>query len=136
MKYIEDTVHEQYWKYDTNCAQTTHMCLSGIFEVELLVQTMNAAAGMHGAGGFRAQCGLVEGALMFLGVYLSEKGWRNEEIAEKCKDFAGRYTEKFGALTCCELRPGGFNADDEPHMCENLTCRSIEFAAEFIREIV
>lgn len=41
---------------------------------------MDAALGMHGAGGYRAQCGLVEGALMFIGIWGKMHGKEEAEI--------------------------------------------------------
>ncbi len=58
---IKERVHELYWGQDMNCARTTLLCLGELLEVEYPAQTLQAAIGLHGAGGFRAQCGLVEG---------------------------------------------------------------------------
>ncbi len=85
-------------------------CLSELFETTVESQTIWSAVGLHGAGGYRAQCGLVEGTLMFIGIYLHVLG-------------------KF------ELRSTGFSESDPPHMCENLTCKGIEFAYQYISEI-
>ncbi len=128
---IEKRVHECYWEQDINCAKTMLTCLCERFEVELSVQTLHAAAGLHGAGGFRAQCGLIEGALMFLGIYLSDKGKSDGEIAKECYNYAQAFTQKFGSLRCFDLRPNGFNEDDPPHLCEGLTVSAVEFAVEF-----
>ena len=135
MAYIRKRVHELYYGIDMNCAGTTMNCLSEIMDVKLEKQTMDAALGMHGAGGFRAQCGLVEGALMFLGIYGRIKGLPEGEIPAICYHYAEEYTRLFGALTCRELRPGGFREDDPPHLCEDLTCRSIFFVWKYIRRV-
>ena len=63
---IAKRVHELYWKENINCARTTLVCLSELFEIAIEPQTIWSAIGLHGAGGYRAQCGIVEGALMFL----------------------------------------------------------------------
>lgn len=135
-RYIADTVHHLYWDYDINCARTMLTCLSTIFDTPLEPQTMQAAIGMHGAGGFRAQCGLVEGALMFIGVYFGNKGLSDPEIASICRRFAQAFTDTFSALTCAELRPGGFTDHDPPHACERLTNEAIWFAVEFLKKFV
>lgn len=62
-------VHLAYWNKDLNCANTTLECLSSIFETQVDSQLYKAAVGLHGAGGYRAQCGLVEGVLLFIGLY-------------------------------------------------------------------
>ena len=58
-------VHDLYWNSNINCARAMLACLGEAFGVTVAPQTFHAAVGMHGAGRFRAQCGLVEGALMF-----------------------------------------------------------------------
>ena len=87
---------------------------------------------MHGAGGYRAQCGLVEGTLMFIGIYLHTIGKTEDEIVSACYNFASAFDREFGSLRCFELRPTGFSESDPPHMCENLTCNGIGFAYQYI----
>ena len=78
--FIEKKVHELYWDCNVNCARTMLLCLGELFGVTYEPQMLNAAVGLHGAGGYRAQCGLVEGSLMFAGVYLNGLGWEEERI--------------------------------------------------------
>ncbi len=54
-------------------------------------QLLWSAAGLHGAGGYRAQCGLVEGTLMFIGVYFHVMGKTENEIVSACYDFAAAF---------------------------------------------
>ncbi len=129
---IKKRVHELYWESDTNCARTTLICLSELFDTEIETQTYQSAVGLHGAGRFRAQCGLVEGALMFIGLYFSENGMPEDTIISLCYRYAEAFTQKFGSLTCYDLRPNGFNSNDPPHLCEDLTVKTIEFAYAFI----
>lgn len=131
---IKDRVHELYWRYDINCARTVLLCASEFFDVPLEEQTLHAAIGLHGAGGFRAQCGLVEGALMFLGIYFKAKGKSDSDISALCYRYADEFTQKFGSLTCYDLRPNGFREDDPPHACEQLTCDAAVFAIEFVKK--
>ena len=131
---IRARVHQLYWDLDVNCARTALTCLGELFGLDISRQTMNAAIGLHGAGGFRAQCGLVEGALMFLGIYLSGKGQTEEDISNACYWFAQAFTERFGSLRCFELRPNGFSENDPPHVCEGITGDAILFAYQFIRD--
>lgn len=132
---IAGKVHKLYWEQDINCARTMLICLADCFGIELQEQTMASATGLHGAGGYRAQCGLVEGALMFLGVYFHGKGKSDDEIAGICFMLAERFENEFGSLRCFNLRPGGFRTDDPPHACEGLTGRAIEFVCGFIEDI-
>jgi len=129
---IAALVHEDYYHLDLNCARTTLHALSRIFSTPVEKQTSLAAIGLHGAGGLRAQCGLVEGALMFIGLYFSQKGESDETVARLCKEYAQAFIARFSSLTCFDLRPGGFSKNDPPHLCEPLTVGSILFAAEWI----
>ncbi len=133
---IQDRVHKYYYDHDLNCARTSLYILSEIFEVELTSQVKDAAIGLHGAGGFRAQCGLVEGALMFIGIYFSDQNMNKDEIVSHCYDFGEAFSHEFGSLKCYNLRPQGFNIDDEPHMCEDLSWRAVCFTYDFIKNIV
>lgn len=134
-EYIMKRVHELYWNDDINCARTTLTCLSELFETAIEPQTIWSAVGLHGAGGYRAQCGLVEGTLMFIGIYLHALGKTEDEIVSVCYNFAAAFDKAFGSLRCSELRPTGFLESDPPHMCENLTRNGIEFAYQYILEI-
>lgn len=134
-EYIARRVHELYWEEDINCARTTLICLSELFKVTIEPQTIWSAVGLHGAGGYRAQCGLVEGALMFIGVYLHIHEKAEDEIISACYNFASAFDRAFGSLRCMELRPTGFSENDPPHMCENLTCNGIEFTYQYILKL-
>ena len=79
-EYIRNLVHELYWNDDINCARTAIICLSELFETNVEPQTIWSAIGLHGAGGYRAQCGLVEGALIFMGIYLHMLGKRTVKL--------------------------------------------------------
>jgi C_GCAxxG_C_C family probable redox protein len=132
MPNFEERIHELYHVKDYNCARTTLICLAEQFPVELHEQALNAAIGMHGAGRFRAQCGLVEGALMFIGIYGAQKGLSDKKVAKLCFLFAEAFTKRFGSLLCRELRPGGFQKTDPPHACEPLTVETMRFTIEFL----
>ena len=67
MDLIHTRVHELYWIDDINCARAMLLNLGELFQMRIERQAINGAIGLHGAGGFRVQCGLVEGALIFIG---------------------------------------------------------------------
>ncbi len=134
-KQIMNRVHELYWKDDINCARTAIICLSELFEITVEPQIIWSAIGLHGAGGYRAQCGVVEGTLMFIGIYLHMMKKTEDEIVSACYNFASDFDRRFGSLRCFELRPTGFSENDPPHMCESLTCNGIEFAYQYISEV-
>ena len=133
MEQIEETVHKLYWEEDKNCARTMLTCLCRLYGVELEPQVENAAIGLHGAGGYRAQCGLVEGGLMFLGIYLQKLGKSEAEIVKACYRYAEAFERQFGSLRCHDLRPTGFSTNDPPHMCEGLTVKAVEFAHQYVK---
>ena len=132
---IKKRVAEYYWKKDINCAVTTLKVLSEKFDIILNNQVLNAAIGMHGAGGHGAQCGLVEGALMFIGIVEKANNTIDKEIIENCKKFADQFEKKFNSLECKILRPQGFKKENTPHICEHFTCEAIEFAMDFISSL-
>lgn len=131
---IKARVHELYWEDNINCARTVLICLSELFGVTLERQTLISAIGLHGAGGFRAQCGLVEGGLMFISIYDSQQEKSEDEIVTDCYGYAEAFEQEFHSLRCCDLRPAGFSADNPPHMCERLTSEAVKFAYSFIRD--
>ena len=127
-------VYTYYWNQDLNCTTTTLRILSEHLNVPLCPQTLDAALGMHGAGGDRAQCGLVEGALMFLGIWGRRHDLPDCKIVELCKAYGQQFEARFGSLVCAVLRPEAFSPDNPPHLCEGLTCRAQRLNVEFISE--
>lgn len=122
---LAKTVHRYYWDNDFNCATTTLLILSEYFEIPIEPQVLDAAIGMHGAGGYQAQCGLVEGALMFIGILGRARRIEDEQSVSFCKSLARKFEQEFKSLECRILRPEGFHPDNPPHLCEELTCKAI-----------
>jgi len=135
-KFVNDRVATYFHVNDHNCVRTDLLILAEYFKIELHEQVLNAAVGMHGAGGYRAQCGLVEGTLLFLGILGAEKGVEEEEIVLACYNFGQTYEQEFSSLQCRILRPDGFNDDDPPHLCEGLAARSTAFSIRFIEQVI
>lgn len=134
MTKLKTRIHTLYHVNDYNCARTTLICLGERFGIDICQQVLDAGIGMHGAGRFRAQCGLVEGALMFLGIWGTERGLTVKEITKLCYRFAEGFTARFGSLLCRELRPNGFQKTDPPHACEPITAETIDFTIRFIEQ--
>lgn len=131
---VKDRVHKYYWEDDINCATTTLIILSEVFAVKLSDQVIDSAIGMHGAGEFGAQCGLVEGTLMFLGIIGRAERFPDEDIVQSCQNFARQFEIRFGSLQCKVLRPQGFKLDNPPHLCEGITREAIVFCIDFVSE--
>lgn len=133
-EYIKRRVADSYWRENVNCATTILSILSELHEITLNKQVIHSAIGMHGAGGFRAQCGLVEGALMLIGILGKEKEMSTEAIIDLCYCFAQEFELKFGSLLCKQLRPQGFKPENPPHLCEGLTNQAVTFTAEYVTD--
>lgn len=133
---IYDLVREritQYYRADeVNCAIATLKVLGERFDVDISQQVLDSAVGMNGAGQHRAQCGLVEGCLMFLGILGQKRGMSTDDIMELCRTYAAEFEKQFGSLSCRVLRPEGFDPDNPPHICEPISIDAVCFDIEFI----
>lgn len=132
-EYINERVHALYWNDDLNCAITSLLILAEIFMINLNPQILDAAIGMPGAGRYGAQCGLVEGALMFIGIKGKVDGLENEAIVNRCNNLVKGFEKEFGSLNCRDLRPEGFKPDNPPHLCEEITKKAIMFTLSKLR---
>ena len=133
---VKVRVHNYYWNHDINCAETTLRICAEKFGIEVHEQVIAAAEGMHGAGEYGAQCGLVEGALMFLGLIGAIREIDEPEVIRACREYAQRFETRFGSLLCKVLRPQGFHPDNPPHLCEQLSCDAVAFSIDFVSEWV
>jgi len=131
---IKQRIHEHYWLDNVNCVTTTLDILSEIFDIPLHQQLLDAAVGMHGAGGYRAQCGLVEGGLLFIGVIGRRRKLAEKDIVDLCRQYAGEFEQRFSSLSCRDLRPEGFGDHLPPHLCEPLSCRAVSFGVDFLEK--
>ncbi len=134
-EFIKERISKYYWEDDVNCATTQLKILAEVFEIELNEQIVNAATGMHGAGAYGAQCGLVEGTLMFLGIFGKANNMPENIVVQSCKEFAAHFEGEFKSLLCSTLRPEGFHADNPPHLCEPLTRKGVQFSISFISNL-
>ena len=131
-EYIKTRVKAYYWDDDINCASTTLKVLAEQYDIILENQVLDGAIGLHGAGGYGVQCGLVEGALIFIGILGKAKGIPESDIMQLCHEFAKNFEQKFGSLQCSVLRPMGFSEKNPPHLCESFTCKAISFIVRYI----
>lgn len=130
---LEKRVEKYFVEGDYNCAVTTLLILSEEFSIPLQEQIIDAATGLNGAGRFQAQCGLVEGTLMFLGILGKKQNFIKDEIVQVCYDYATGFTGEFGSLRCSELRPEGFKPENPPHICRDLAYNSVQYSIQFIK---
>lgn len=139
-KIVKQKIGNLYWHENVNCATAILKVLAENYSIQLDSQIIDAAIGMHGAGGYRAQCGLVEGTLMFIGVLGRERGIETDKIVDLCFQFAQNFEAEFKSLICQNLRPEGFSANNPPHLCESLTNRAavnaIDFLNSYLNDVV
>lgn len=126
-------VRHYYWDRDMNCARTTLRCLESLTGQKVHPQLYQAVVGCHGAGGTGGQCGLVEGGLLFLGIYGAALGLSEDATVDACAAYARQFAERFGSLSCSDLRPDGFHKQDPPHVCEILSVDAICFLHNYVR---
>lgn len=135
-KHVTARVHEAYWGNDDNCARTTLMILCEQAHAAVPDVLWDAAVGMHGAGDYGAQCGLVEGMLLFLGFWGKQCGMPEAEIVSLCHAYATQFEDRFGNLRCAVLRPQGFSPGlAGEHVCEKLTVEAILFDFAFLARV-
>ena len=135
-KHIENSVSKLYWDKDSNCAITTLTILSDIYDTKIEEQVFYGATGLNGAGKYQAQCGIVEGVLIFLGIFGAKRGYTANKIENICFEFASSFEKEFSSLKCRELRPEGFDNNNPPHLCEDLTNKGLIFTKGYIDNLI
>lgn len=128
-------VRHYYWDRDLNCARTTLRCLENMLQEPLHPQIYTAVAGCHGAGATGGQCGLVEGGLLLIALRGAELGKEESEIVDLCARYSIQFIERYGSLSCKDLRPGGIHPNDPPHLCESVSVDAICFLHDFLDEM-
>ena len=129
-----ELIHHLYHDKDFNCAITTLICLGKEFGVDIDQQVLDSAICMNGGGRFRAQCGLVEGVLMFIGIYATQRGMKKKDMMKIAYGFCENFQNRFGSLLCRDLRPGGFQKTDPKHLCEPLTLDTVPFSIDYLKQ--
>lgn len=104
-KSVEQAVERYFHIHDYNCTRTELLILGDHLQVNLSSQVLDSSIGMHGAGGYQVQCGLVEGALMFIGIFGKERKVPAERIVEACYTYGFQFEQHFKSLLCPQLRP-------------------------------
>lgn len=107
--------------------------LDEVYNVSLNDQVLEAAHGMNGAGRYGAQCGLVEGMIMFLGIWAKQRGLSYNQTQDLCRSCAERFEKNFGSLLCGVLRPEAEStARDPDHACEELKIKAVLMDLDFL----
>ena len=134
--FIRQRVHDYYWRDELSCATLTLKILSEKMDVPLHRQVLDASMCMNGAGKYGVQCGLLEGGLMFIGILGGKYGFDRTDSEAFCREYAAVFEERFGSLSCRDLRPQGFKPENPPHLCETLTVEGVAFTLDFLSDMV
>lgn len=102
--FVQQRVTTYFLTGDNNCAMTVLRVLSETFQTPVAQQVIDAAQCMPGAGGVDHLCGLVSGALMFVGVWGGQQGVHRQTLRPLTSDLSRAIQERFGSLMCSELR--------------------------------
>lgn len=130
---VVERVHTYYWENDFSCAEVSQRILNELFKANLPTQLLWATFALN-AGRCGLQCGLVEGPLLFMGIYAAKKHIDQGEIRKLCRRYCAEFTAEFGSMLCSELRSEGFKRTNPPHLCEARTVEAVVFAIEFIEK--
>ncbi|MFN2283730.1 MAG: C-GCAxxG-C-C family (seleno)protein [Anaerolineae bacterium] len=101
---VQQRVATYFVTGENNCAMTVLRVLSEAFQTPVTQQVIDAAQCMPGAGGVDHLCGLISGALMFVGVWGAEQGLHRQTLQPLTSDFSRAIQERFGSLMCSDLR--------------------------------
>ncbi len=126
---IKKRILNYYINKGFTCTEAALFILSEEFEITLNVQVLQAAIGMNGGGGCGKQCGLVEGGLMFIGIFFSQKGKSKEQIQKICSDFIKIFEEENVSVVCEELIPDN---EFETKKCRHLVVSAIFQILDFV----
>lgn len=128
---LSEAVRSAYEERNLPCTQAMLEVLGQCFGYPIPPRVWDAASGLHGAGRYGAQCGLVEGGLMFLGLRATELGYDKSQIEDLCSGWAAHFERCFSSLICRELRPEGFGPHVPPHRCMPLTVSALREAVGY-----
>ncbi|MEZ5360681.1 MAG: C-GCAxxG-C-C family protein [Candidatus Zixiibacteriota bacterium] len=130
--FIEEKINLYFCTLDHNCAETVLEMLSEKFDFPLDKQVIYAAAAHNGLGQYRAQCGLITGAVMFIGIVAQSQGRDKDYINAITYGLAEIFDKSFGALDCRTLRPAGFKEDNPPNICKPLAIDALALIIDYI----
>lgn len=128
---IARQVHAYYWENDYSCAEVTLRILEQYVPAGVDERLLAAAFGLN-AGRCGLQCGLVEGALLFLGLCGRRRGLSDTALQALCRAYCSAFSARFGSLLCRELRSEGFDPHNPPHLCEARTVEAVAFSVAFV----
>jgi C_GCAxxG_C_C family probable redox protein len=103
---------------------TTLKVLTDTFEIPLHPQVLDAAQVVHGAGGTGGLCGLVTGALMFVGLWGAKHHIPRAQLSPLTRGMMTEIRERFGSTQCEVLE----------NDCSKLAVEMLGFLIPYLRQ--
>ncbi len=130
-KKVRSLVHHYYNVCDINSAKTTLYCLGELLGVSIKTQAIQAASGLYNMSRGKDGYGLLNGAVMFMGILFSKKNMAEREISNICTRFADKFQEKFGSVINRDLG----SSKEALRLKEEMTVNAILFDYDFLSEV-
>lgn len=130
-KLVEE-VHKNYWDKELNCSTNIILVLGKLFDIEISRQVLHGTIGLHSTTEYGGQCGLLEGLLIFVGIYGREKNYSNNEIVRHCAKLTRKFDNLFRTLSCHDLKGASKKIFESPHSCENITIDIVLLTKKYI----
>jgi hypothetical protein len=110
-----------------SCAQTLLLCLGYLNKTEIGDQLLTACIGFEG---MQSRCGLIDAALLYMGIFFTDNGFSKENIKAICNEYITRFSEQYSSDRCSDI----CRAVGGTHSCESLAVDAALFAYRFINE--
>lgn len=132
---LKQSAAHYFLEKQLNCGLSMMHCLSDFFKLPVHEQVYASINGIMEHRDKRHQCGLYKGALMFIGIYGTEKGWSRDQINMATLSLAEAFEEEFHSIHCYELRSASFKENPNHDLCADLAAEAVLFAAGFIKTL-
>ncbi|MCK5126643.1 MAG: C_GCAxxG_C_C family protein [candidate division Zixibacteria bacterium] len=132
-QFIEDKIKIYFEIEEHNCAVCVIKVLSERFDFPIEQQTLDACLAQNGLGQYGAQCGLITGATMFLGIVAAQNNWEKEKLYLHTRELTALFEKKFKSLLCSAIRPEGFHEDNPPYICQPRTVDALEIFIDYLK---
>ncbi|MFP4395040.1 MAG: C-GCAxxG-C-C family (seleno)protein [Anaerolineales bacterium] len=99
-EWLQEQVRLYFTSGRYNCTMTTLKVLTDAFGTPLHPQVLDAARMVPGAGGTGGLCGLVTGALMFVGLWSAQHHIPRDRLRPLTRGMIAEIRERFGSVQC------------------------------------
>lgn len=132
---LKELTVKYFLSQSLNCGLTMMHCLSDFFNLPVHEQVYASVNGIMEHRDKRHHCGLYKGALMFIGIYGTEKGWDRDKINANTLMLAQAFEERYHSLNCYDIRSASFAENPEHNLCHSLAEDAVLFAASIIKTL-